>query len=228
VNDTHQVDPEAVAANAAFLKEFSRLQSEVNVKKGRRASGGARFAYRGTDDIYEEILPRMKELGWFLTYNDTVIECGGRVFISSTVFIGDVAGHAVSGTGLAQMPSVVVVDTVKDGQEKTTTGEFAGMNSAQTSGAVLTYARKYALDAVFALADKDADDFTPDSINTGQIKEINQWIENIKEKGGFDHEAFLKYMGVEMVEEIGASDFDRAIASLKAKMKQVHGDDDAR
>ena len=117
-----------------------------------------------------------------------------------------------------------------DGEVSVTVNAYAceapdkkGMDSAQITGAASSYARKYALNGLFLIDDtKDAD--TQDNsgsevkyISKKQISTIKDYIDNFKE---FDQEKFLQHFGVESLEKMPESVFNKAVIALDSKKKQ--------
>ena len=94
-----------------------------------------------------------------------------------------------------------------------------GKNSIQAIGSSVTYLERYTLLALTGLATHEMDDdgsgAGTEYIDEKQIAEIGKLI---KEKT-VDRKKFLVFMEVKTVEEIPASDYEKAIVALKAKKK---------
>lgn len=89
----------------------------------------------------EAVKPLLAEHGLALVVADKIIEVGGRVYVEATAELND--GEKVVGMSCA---SAREPETKK------------GMDEAQITGATSSYARKYALNGLFAIDDtKDAD-----------------------------------------------------------------------
>ena len=117
------------------------VQADLKAPKGQYNSFG-KYAYRSTEDIIEAVKPLLKENGLFLNMSDDIVLIGERYYIKSTVKVVDVVtGESVQTSALAREAA----------QKK-------GMDESQVTGTASSYARKYALNGLFAIDDtKDAD-----------------------------------------------------------------------
>ena len=117
------------------------VQAELKAPKGQHNSFG-KYDYRSAEDIIEAVKPLLKENGLFLNMSDDIVLIGERYYIKSTVKVVDVVtGESVQTSALAREAA----------QKK-------GMDESQVTGTASSYARKYALNGLFAIDDtKDAD-----------------------------------------------------------------------
>ena len=120
---------------------LAAVQERLNVPKNRENKFGG-FKYRSAEDILAAAKDLCVQWGLLLTVSDTVTYLEGRWYIVATATVTNVAtGHQISATGYAREP-----ETKK------------GMDDSQLTGATSSYARKYALNGLFAIDDtKDAD-----------------------------------------------------------------------
>ena len=115
------------------------IQTKLKAPKGQYNSFG-NFNYRSAEDILEAVKPLNAEQGLLLTITDEIKEVGGRIYVVATA-------------------------TVSDGTDELKVSAFArepenkkGMDESQITGATSSYARKYALNGLYAIDDnKDAD-----------------------------------------------------------------------
>lgn len=115
------------------------IQTKLKAPKGQYNSFG-KYSYRSAEDILEAVKPLNAEQGVLLTITDEIKEIGGRVYVVATA-------------------------TVSDGTDELKASAFArepenkkGMDESQITGATSSYARKYALNGLYAIDDnKDAD-----------------------------------------------------------------------
>lgn len=122
-----------------FHKKLVMIQQTLKAPKGQYNDFG-KYKYRSCEDILEAIKPLLADHALRINLNDEVILLGERFYIKATV-------------------------TVTDGVESISTTAFAretdiksGMDASQITGAASSYARKYALNGLFAIDDeKDAD-----------------------------------------------------------------------
>jgi len=134
----------------AIYAALMAVQSELKAPKGQENTFG-KYRYRSAEDILEAVKPLLKANGLYLRISDTVELIGDRYYVKATVTVVDIAtGDAESATAYAR--------------EQT---EKKGMDAAQVTGATSSYARKYALNALFGIDDtKDAD--TDEYTRTGR------------------------------------------------------------
>lgn len=132
------------------MKELIDIQFALNVPKNRTNKFGG-YNYRSAEDILKAAKPLLKEHGCVLNISDEIREIGGRFYIEATATLINSAGEMISAKGCAR-------------EEETK----KGMDEAQITGAVSSYARKYALNGLFAIDDG----IDADSLNTS--KEFTQ------------------------------------------------------
>ena len=94
-------------------------------------------------------------------------------------------------------------------------------NDPQGYGSATTYARRYSLSAALCLVGDDDDD--GNAATTAAHKPITEKqaadILALIEETGADKAKFCKYLGVDKVEAIPASAYDKAVKSLERKRK---------
>ena len=119
--------------------QLSIIQNKVKAPKGQFNSFG-KYHYRSAEDILEAVKQIVNPMGYSITISDTIVNVGDRYYIKSTA-------------------------TLSNGKETWSTDGYAreeeskkGMDGSQVTGASSSYARKYALNGLFALDDtKDSD-----------------------------------------------------------------------
>ena len=116
------------------------IQQELEVPKAQHNSHG-NYYYRSCEDILDAVKPFLKEYSCMLHIEDSVEVHGDRVYIVATVSFTDDCGVVTKTKGYAREPL-----------------NKKGMDESQITGAASSYARKYALNAMFLIDDvKDAD-----------------------------------------------------------------------
>lgn len=117
------------------------IQSSLKAPKGQTNKFGG-YAYRSAEDILTAVKPLLAEWECTLVITDDVVEVGGRIYVKATAFLADPEGeYTVQACGFARE-----AETRK------------GMDDSQITGSASSYARKYALNGLFAIDDtKDAD-----------------------------------------------------------------------
>lgn len=144
-----------------ICEKLLSIQAEISVPKGHYNEFGG-FYYRSGDDILSAVKPLCQKYKCVVVLSDNVELIGDRYYLHSTATLIDVEKPA----------DVVTVNSrAKDVGSKTK------MDDAQVTGAASSYARKYALNGLFALDDgndPDGDD------NTGNIPPKNQAVEPLE------------------------------------------------
>lgn len=126
-------------------QKLQGIQSSLKAPKGQTNTFGG-YRYRSAEDILEALKPLLGEWGCSLVIQDEMVEVGGRVYVKATA-------------NLIDNDSESVLSTTAYAREAETK---RGMDDAQITGSASSYARKYALNGLFAIDDtKD-----PDATNT--------------------------------------------------------------
>ena len=122
-------------------QKLMEVQSKLKAPKGQYNSFG-KYSYRSCEDILEALKPLLNEVGAIVNISDQVKLIGDRYYVEATAMFLDVnTGDTIISRAMARE------DESKKGQDL-----------AQLSGATSSYARKYALNGLFAIDDnKDAD-----------------------------------------------------------------------
>lgn len=120
-------------------EKLIKIQQELKVPKNQRNNFG-NYNYRSCEDIIEHVKPLCHAAGLSLVLADEMVEVGGRVYVKATALVSD---------GKQQFTAV---GFAREAETK------KGMDEAQITGSASSYARKYALNGLFAIDDtKDAD-----------------------------------------------------------------------
>lgn len=130
-----------MAEGKPIFAALMAVQADLKAPKNQHNSFG-KYDYRSAEDIIEAVKPLLKENGLFLNMSDEVVLVGDRYYIKATVKVVDVVtGESVQTSALAREAA----------QKK-------GMDESQVTGTASSYARKYALNGLFAIDDnRDAD-----------------------------------------------------------------------
>ena len=122
------------------MEELIKIQSELRAPKDKRNSFG-NYNYRSCESILESVKPLLLREQCILTLTDDVFVIGERYYVKATAKIVNKDGKEVSTTAFA-----------RESEQK------KGMDDSQITGTASSYARKYALNGLFAIDDaKDAD-----------------------------------------------------------------------
>lgn len=124
-----------------LFEKLSRVQQKLKAPKNQYNDYGG-YHYRSCEDVVEAVKPLLADEGLVMTISDELVQIGDRYYIKATVSVYDPendAEHRVEGYA-------------REEENK------KGMDSMQLTGATSSYARKYALNGMFAIDDtKDAD-----------------------------------------------------------------------
>lgn len=123
----------------AFHAKIREIQRDLNAPKSEWNSF-AKYKYRTCEGILEAVKPLLLKCQLDIKIDDEIIYIDNRHYVKSTATLTD-GQFTFSATSSAREPE----------QKK-------GFNESQLTGATISYARKYALNGLFAIDDsKDAD-----------------------------------------------------------------------
>ena len=136
------------------------IQSSLKAPKGQTNKFGG-YAYRSAEDILTAVKPLLAEWNCTLVITDDVVEVGGRIYVKAMAVLACAEGgeYTIQANGFARE-----AETRK------------GMDDSQITGSASSYARKYALNGLFAIDDTKDADATNDHGKkpTTQTKKISQ------------------------------------------------------
>ena len=122
------------------MKELNTIQTRLVAQKTQFNSFG-KYKYRSCEDILAAVKPLLSETGCTLMLADDIMMVGNRFYVKATATLTNPKGESVTTTAFAR----------EDEEKK-------GMDGSQVTGASSSYARKYALNGLFAIDDTaDAD-----------------------------------------------------------------------
>ena len=125
-----------------IYEKLNKIQVELKAPKSQRNNFG-NYNYRSCEDILEAVKPLLEKYQVVLTINDEIELIGNRYYIKATakLYNTDKEGELISTSAYAR-------------EEE----NRRGMDSSQLTGSTSSYARKYALNGLFAIDDtKDSD-----------------------------------------------------------------------
>ena len=140
-------------------QKLQGIQSSLKAPKGQTNKFGG-YKYRSCEDILTALKPLLAEWGCSLTITDSIIEVSGRIYVKALATLLD--NDSDSG--------IPVAGFAREAEIK------KGMDEAQVTGSASSYARKYALNGLFAIDDTKDADATNDHGKkpTTQTKKISQ------------------------------------------------------
>jgi hypothetical protein len=123
------------------MEKLVKIQSELKAPKSLFNKFGG-YSYRSAETILEAVKPLLTKYNMMLIITDDVVNLEDRFYIKATATVTDIkSGISISSAALAREPF-----------------NKKGSDESQITGAASSYARKYALNGLFAIDDGvDAD-----------------------------------------------------------------------
>ena len=123
------------------MSELIKIQAELKAPKGQFNDFG-KYKYRSAEDILEAVKPICHAHGCYVTLSDELVCVGERYYIRATATLWNKDNDPVN----------YVTAYAREEESK------KGMDGSQVTGTSSSYARKYALNGLFAIDDtKDSD-----------------------------------------------------------------------
>jgi len=151
------------------------IQAELKAPKNQVNSFG-KYKYRSAEDIIEAVKPILFKHKTALLISDEIVQVSDRVYVKATAMLIDENNE--------ELP-VKVYGWAREEEIK------KGMDAAQITGSASSYARKYALNGLFAIDDtKDSDATNEHKDEVGEEKRMKLitllentiWDETLKSK----------------------------------------------
>jgi hypothetical protein len=152
-----------------------KIQAELKAPKNQMNAFG-KYKYRSAEDIIEAVKPILFKNNCALLISDEIVQVADRVYVKATAMLIDENNE--------ELP-IQVYGWAREEEVK------KGMDAAQITGSASSYARKYALNGLFAIDDtKDADSTNEHKDEVGEEKRMKLiallentiWDENLKSK----------------------------------------------
>lgn len=123
-------------------EKLLKVQQELKAPKDQHNSFGG-YNYRSCESILEAVKPLLAKHGLLLTISDKIELLGNRFYVCATARLLDIESRE----------EIISISAYAREEENK-----KGMDASQVTGATSSYARKYALNGLFAIDDnKDAD-----------------------------------------------------------------------
>ena len=177
------------------MKELQQIQGVLKAPKGQYNAFG-KYKYRSCEDIVEAVKPLLTKYECYLTMSDELVLIGDRYYIKATATITN-----------KEWKQVTVTWYAREEESK------KWMDWSQVTGASSSYARKYALNGLFAIDDWVDSDKTNDG-STVQ-SEVSTSDQQDVEKARFNKEQLDKFVPIADKYE----DADAAIRLIRSKYK---------
>lgn len=136
------------------FEKLKEIQQKLKAPKSQYNSFG-KYNYRNCEDILEGLKPLLSEQNCAVYITDEIVLIGERYYLKATVhFVDNESGEEVTTTAYAR----------EDNEKK-------GIDRAQLTGATSSYARKYALNGMFAIDDTKDSDYLNNGKDTSDKKD---------------------------------------------------------
>ena len=196
---------EANQARKAFTAALSAFKANPptitkNKRAGftsRRTGGTTEYDYLTLPEAVRVIAPALSQHG--LSHNWSTAQDDTRVSVTCT--LTHEKGHS---------ESVTLAAPLDDSGSK---------NAIQAIGSTITYLERYTLLAITGLS---ADDMDDDGVGVNETITDDQIVELESRAGeiGIEMPKFLGWLGVEALEDLPASDFQKAFNAIEEKRRQ--------
>lgn len=128
-------------------EKLQKIKCELRAPKDNYNEFG-KFAYRNAEGILAALKPLEEKYNVVVRVTDELTESGGNSYIKATVFLQDLEDSSASVSASA---------FAREAESK------KGMDTMQITGCASSYARKYALSALFCIDnEKDSDAYEPE------------------------------------------------------------------
>ena len=183
------------------------IQSELKAPKSQYNSFG-KYAYRNCEDILESLKPLLKEHKSTIYISDEIVTVLERFYVKATVtFIDAETGEKITNTAYAR----------EEENKK-------GMDGSQVTGASSSYARKYALNGMFAIDDTKDSDFTNTTtkgdstgLSEAQIKRLLAIASKVNISADDVKIVVAKSFGVQDLRKMNKQQYDEICSRLEKK-----------
>lgn len=144
-----------------IYEKLLNIQTKLKAPKGQYNSFG-KYSYRSCEDILEALKPLLAEEKATVILQDELVQVGERYYIKAIARFVDVE---IDKEEQLTNDSIAVTALAREEETK------KGMDGSQVTGASSSYARKYALNGLFAIDDSQDSDIT-NRISDDLLKEV--------------------------------------------------------
>lgn len=185
------------------------VQNELKAPKSQFNKFG-NYAYRNCEDILEALKPLLNEVKAIVNISDEIVLVGERYYVKATVkFIDAETGEIVEASAMAR----------EEESKK-------GMDASQLTGSTSSYARKYALNGLFAIDDTKDSDTTnthgKDNITTLSESQLKRMYA-IGSKAGYSNskvDAMIKQKYNKEAKNMTKAEYDNVVDGLEKIIKK--------
>jgi len=174
-----------------ITETLSAIQAKLKAPKSQFNAFG-KYKYRSLEDIFEGLKPLLSEHKAAVTIQDEMVQVGQRIYVKAAATL-HCGGEQMTVTAYA-----------REAENK------KGMDESQVTGSTSSYARKYAMNGLFAIDDTKDADATNQHNGNGNPKPANAKPDSV-----IDPEAIQK-----MVHEI--NDLNVLAAHYEARREAIN------
>lgn len=201
-----QKDFMELQAKREFAEAMSRLQGKLpQIQKDGRiiVKNVERSRYARLEDIMRAIQPMLSEEGFSFSFDEELEREGMILFSAKLLHRG---GH-------------FEVKKMTLPTDKAAVGQYGPIRSAiQDAGSTATYAQRYLIKKHLNLIEcgEDTDGAGMKPITEDQVRDLNTMLKDT----GANRDGFLRFMGVEKLEDIREGELKKAFNALATKKQQ--------
>lgn len=190
----------------SIYEKLLTIQQKLKAPKGQYSDFG-NYYYRSCENITEAAKPLLEEVKAVLLLTDEIVTVGGRIYVKAVAKLLDIESDGV-------------VEVCSYAREAESRPKF---DVAQLTGTASSYARKYALNGLFALDDaKDADALPPaqQSEQPAAAKVTSQQLaqlQAIAKQKGVTVDSIIKGYKLNKLEDISAQQWAQAMNGLRKR-----------
>ena len=181
---------------------LAEIQQQVKAPKGQFNSFG-KYKYRSAEDIVEAVKIVINPLGYWLQLSDEIVMIGDRIYVKATAILSNGATTYTT-TAFAREEEVK-----------------KGMDGSQVTGAASSYARKYALNGLFAIDDTKDSDATNEHRDEIGVNGRDRLIA-LLDTSTYD-ERQRNGLRMKIAAMTSQEDFDRAYLNLQNNQGDING-----
>lgn len=195
----------------SIFEKLTLIQSELKAPKAQRNDFG-KYNYRNCEDILEALKPLLLKHKCTLYISDSLEHIGERYYIKASVILKDFEGDGeICNTSFAR----------EEESKK-------GMDGSQVTGACSSYARKYALNGLFAIDDTKDSDYTngiPEKKTPKNVDEQRQRVQEmacevVKNDGDKLKALYQKACGADDIIHVAENQLDSLETQLKSLLEK--------
>lgn len=180
-----------------------KIQAELKAPKGQVNKFG-NYRYRSAEDIIEAAKPILHKHNCALLISDEIVQVADRVYVKATAMLIDEKNE--------DLP-IMVHGWAREEEVK------KGMDAAQITGSASSYARKYALNGLFAIDDtKDADATNEHKDEVGDDKRL--YLQTLLENTPFTEDKKNK-MAIKIESFTKEDDYNKALKVLQSNQLDI-------